>query len=429
MTTDRELDARLAAAAGIRDADLPALPAAFLDELRAEEAAAAAEPAPVVAARRLVADAAAARTAPGGRRRRPGRRALIRAGAGLLALAAAWTTAVVVDGPAGDPPPGAQPGPSTDPSRSPARTPLDPPGGLILVAAEAVAFPYSLDPAPEGLTPVLVRSGGLEVSGAVEQVVHSARYASADDPGFVLSVSAEDPRQPPPGAQAQPPYSEEEVEERGTLVVDGVPADFVSATLATPDCRYAPATPTQEEGPATLCSDAYAEIVWQRPDGLWVGVAGEGDRYGQVPALVAVAESLVDRPQPVALQFGLAPAGWVVSSYESPANLTLVSAADATSPSERVGLSVQERWRGYETADDVVRGMAGGNPVEAVTVDGRPAALVSVPDPFAAPDSGRRTWYLGAGFPDGGPLFLFQAPDSLTREDVLAMAEEVTYTP
>jgi hypothetical protein len=57
-------------------------------------------------------------------------------------------------------------------------------------------------------------------------------------------------------------------------------------------------------------------------------------------------------------------------------------------------------------------------------VNGEPARLVSVPDHFT---EGRRMWYLAAQFADG-PQFLFQAPDTLTREDVLAMAEGLTYT-
>ena len=36
-------------------------------------------------------------------------------------------------------------------------------------------------------------------------------------------------------------------------------------------------------------------------------------------------------------------------------------------------------------------------------------------------------WHLAAQFSDG-PQFMFQAPDTLTREDVLAMAEALTYT-
>jgi hypothetical protein len=85
---DRELDDRLAGAAGVRDDDLPALPESFLATLTVEE------PPSVVAARQLVADAAEARGAP--RRRRPGRTALLRTGVAVVGIAAAWATALVV---------------------------------------------------------------------------------------------------------------------------------------------------------------------------------------------------------------------------------------------------------------------------------------------------------------------------------------------
>ena len=418
MITDRALDERLAAAVGIRDADLPALPEAFLAVLRAE----ADEPASVVAARQLVDDAR-------NRDRRPRRRrVLVRVGAGVLALAAAWTTAVlVVDDPGSDRAPDATPGPA--PSTVPADdVPLDPPGGLTLVAADAVTFPYSLDPAPEGLAPVLTRSGGLESFGTVDPVVFSAYYRSADDPGFAFSVSPGDPRVLPPGVQMSPPYTEDEIEDRRTVAVDGAPADFVRARFDTPDCRAVPTTPMQEEEPEELCTDTYAELFWQRTDGQWVALYGSGDRYGVETALVAVAESIVDRPQPVQLQFRLAPEGWIVSSYESLGNLTLVSEAAPTSLTDRIGVSLLERWRGYTGPDVVLQGMTDGNPVEEVTVNGEPARLVSVPDPFADPAAERRMWYLAAQFADG-PQFLLQAPDTLTREDVLAMAEGLTYTP
>jgi hypothetical protein len=418
VISDRELDARLSAAAGIRDVDLPALPESFLRELRAG----ADEPASVVAARQLADEARTRRPL---RRRR---RVLVRAGAGVLALAAAWTTAVlVVDGPGTDRTPDAAP--STAPSAPPADdVPLDPSGGLTLVAAEAVSFPYSLDPAPEDLTPYLVRTGGLESFGHVDPVAYRADYRSADDPGFSFTVSPGDPRIPPPGAYEAPPYEPEEVLDSGTVEIDGVSAEFVAARFATPDCRYAPSTPTQDDEPGQLCADSYAELYWQRADGLWIGVQGEGDRYGQVPALVRVAESIVDVPQPVQLQFRLAPEGWAVSSYESLANLSLVSEAAPTSLTDRISVSLLERWRGYDDPDDVLQGMTDGNPVEEVTVDGEPARLVSVPDHFADPAAGRRMWNLAARFTDG-PLFLLQAPDTLTREDVLAMAEGLTWRP
>ena len=417
MSTDRELDDRLAAVAGIRDADLPALPEEFLRFVTKE----ADEPASVIAAGQLAAEA---RTAPP-RRRRPSRRTFVRAGAGVLVIAAAWTTAVVVDEPGQPRPPVATPAPATV---EPTPLPLDPPGGLTLVAAEAITFPYSLDPAPEGLTPVLTGGGGLEVFGRIEPVTHSATYRSADDLGFGFTVSPGDPRVPQPGVLQEPPYSEAEIDERGTVTVAGRPADFVRATFGEPDCRAVPTTPGQEDEPEEICSDRYAELYWQRPDGKWLAVYGQGDRYGDETALVQVAESVVDRPQPVQLQFGLAPEGWRVSSYESLSNLALVRETDPTNLSERIGVSLQERWRGYDDPSDLMQGMAEDEPVEEVTVKGDPALLVSVPDHAAAPGSGKRTWNLAAQFPDG-VQFLFQAPDTLTREDVLAMAEGLTYAP
>lgn len=406
MTTDSELDGRVALAAAVRNADLPPLPDEFLTLLRTGTIT----------------------PADHGRSRPRRRRTLVRIGAGVLAVAAAWTTAVlVVDDPGTDRTQDAAP--TTTPATSPSDDlPLDPPGGLALVAADAVTFPYSLDPAPEGLTPVLTRSGGLEVFGTVDPVVFTASYRSADDPGFAFSVSPGDPRVLPPGVQMSPPYTEDEIEESGTVAVDGTSADFVRARFDTPDCRAVPATPTQEEQPEELCTDSYAELYWQRSDGQWVAVYGLGDRYGVETALVGVAESIVDRPQPVQLQFRLAPQGWMVSSYESLGNLTLVSEAAPTSLTDRIGVSLLERWRGYTDPDVVLQGMTDGNPVEEVTVNGAPARLVSVPDHFADPGSGRRTWYLAAQFADG-PQFLLQAPDTLTRDDVLAMAEGLSYTP
>lgn len=89
MTTEGDLDARLAAAAGIHDGDLPSLPQAFVDHLHASDAADIAppaastrtaprptgtEPASVMAARQLV-DDTHTRPRPRGRRGRrpPGR--------------------------------------------------------------------------------------------------------------------------------------------------------------------------------------------------------------------------------------------------------------------------------------------------------------------------------------------------------------------
>jgi hypothetical protein len=261
--------------------------------------------------------------------------------------------------------------------------------------------------------------------GVVDPVLWRADYRSADDPGFSFTISSADPREAPVGQRPQDTHVNDDILGTGTVPVSGTEGDFVRGRYAHPECRYASSFSLDAE-PDEVCSDSFAELFWQRPDGQWVYLFGEG-RYSEVPALVSVADSIVDRPQPVSLQVRLAPEGWVVSSYEA-GGLTLVDAADPTSVSDRLSISVLERWRGYAKPDDVLKGMTDGEPVAHVTVNGLPAALVSVPDHLADKSENRHTWNLGAQFA-GGPLFLFQAPDTLSREDVIAMAEQVTYTP
>jgi hypothetical protein len=414
---ETELDARLAGAAGIRDADLPALPEDFLAVLTAGE------PASVVAARQLVSDAHERRTS--GRRRLP-RRTVLRAGAGLLAVAATATIVVLVDPPSTDrsavPATGAPLGQTPPP-------PVDPPGGLTLVAAEAITFPYSLDPAPAGLTPELAQFGGLSPFGR-DPVVWSATYRNDQDAGFTVEIASEDLRGRTEGPVLEN-YDPSDVRETGTVSINGEPAEFVRGNYSSPQCGYGPSSPAQTHEPEELCSDSFARLAWQRPDGQWAYVWSQGDTYSSVPALISVAESIIDKPQPVRLQVGLSPQGWSVSAYE-PGGLTLVSDVDP-SIVNRIGISLQERWRGYDRPADVLQGMTAGNPVDDVTVQGRPAQLVSVPDPFTGPgnpgrEEPRRMWYLAAEFPDG-VLFLLQAPDTLSRDDVLAVAEQVTYSP
>jgi hypothetical protein len=296
------------------------------------------------------------------------------------------------------------------------------------VATQRFTFPYSVDPTPAGLTSSLALLGGPTPSG-IDPPGWRADYRSAHDPGFTFTVTATDPRIPEPGVSVAPMGT---ITKSGTTSVDGVPAAFDSGTHDPPSCRDAPSTPNQTKEPEQVCSTTFAELYWQRSDGRWVHLWGDGSTYGALPALTGVAASIVDRPQPVSLQVGLSPAGWSVSSYEDGSALTLVSDA-APSMSNRISVSLQERWRRITTPADVLQGMTDGNPVEEVTVKGLPAELVSVPEHGIGPgnpggETPRRTWNLAAQFP-GGPVFLLQAPDSLSREDVLAMAEQVTYTP
>jgi hypothetical protein len=440
MTTERDLDTRLLAARGVREQDLPLLSAAFLDSLHASAGdepadgeavlhpAPAQVPASVLAARQLVADAHERGGSVAGRsRRRPPRRVVLRLGGALLAVAAVGIATVVVTSPGKHRAPVAGPAPTAGQTQSPPG-PVDPPGGLDLVAAEAVTFPYSLDPAPAGLTPELTKAGGISPFGP-DPVVWMATFGSDQDAGFTFAVASANLREQGGGGLDQ--HDPDQVRETGSVQVNGISADFVRGQYSTPDCRYAPSSPAQTDEPGQLCRTSFADLAWRRPDGQWAYVWSEDDAYSNIPALVSVAESIVDRPQPVRLQVGLSPEGWSVSAYEN-GGLTLISETDP-SISNRIAVSVQERWRGYDSPRDVLKGMSEGNPVEHVTVQGRRAELVSVPDHFTGPgfpdrEEPRRKWYLAAELPDG-VLFLFEAPDTLSREDVLAMAERITYTP
>ena len=116
------------------------------------------EPASVVAARQLVADAESGAHP---RRRRPTRRVLVRAGAAVLAVAAAWTAAVAVTS-ADRPAPQEPVATPSDPTTSPTRGTTD---AIRLVTAETAAFPLSMDPPPAGLSPVFSWFGGVPYTG------------------------------------------------------------------------------------------------------------------------------------------------------------------------------------------------------------------------------------------------------------------------
>ena len=385
MITDRELDAQLAGAAGVRDADLPALPEEFLRHVQADDflgylmGETHAEPASVVAARQLVADAHEARTAP---RRRPRRRLLVRAGVAVVAIAAAWTTAVAVV-------PADRPG-------TPDGTTTAPTGGISLVAAEEITFPLSLEPAPEGLTPYFTRRGGDTRYGS-GPVVFVANYWSADWHGFTLWLYEEDPRGSDDFSRPQD-NPDNDIAETGTVAVEGGRAELVRGSYD---------------------GNPFAQLLWERPDGSWVQILGDG-AYGNTAAVVAAADSLVDRPQPVGLQFGLAPAGWSVESYEESRSIDVVRDGD---PQQWLRLSVIGQQGGV-TLDGLVEGMRLVGPATPVTIQGQEGRLAVADGGEQDPDY----WYVVGQLPDG-PLFLLIGSQLLSQEQVLQIAEQITYTP
>jgi hypothetical protein len=383
VITDRELDAQLAGAAGIHDADLPALPEDFLAALRADAGAdlpeffsdvlradgeAGSEPASVLAARQLVDDA---RT--GSYRRR---RTVVRIGGAVLALAAACVAAVVA--------PQDRP---TDPGHTTSPFGTAPAGGITLVSAEEVMFPLTLDPVPAGLTPTFSRSGGWGPY-ADQPLVYTADYESPHRGRVLVNLFDQDPRD-----LADSGYTIEGDAE-GTVDLDGRDAEV-----------------RRDDGAVSL--------LWRRADGRWLRVMGEG-AYAGTGALVPVAESIVDRPQPIGLQFRLAPAGWSVSGYEESRSLDLANEAD---PHQLLRLSLLGAGADL-TVDTVMEGMTFVGPVQTATIQGQPARMALAAGGENWPDY----WYVAGQLP-GGRLFILLAPEVLTQEQVVQIADQITFTP
>ena len=321
---------------------------------------------------------AAMRTAPR-RTVRIGRTAALRTCLAAATAAAAWAGAVAVTGPE-----------AADPA----------PGGMTLVAVGEITFPLSLDPVPAGMTPSFTGS-----AGDPEAI---AGYTSADGTGFSLYLS------PTELLSADDPN----MTDSGTVTVGGAQARWTSGV--TPEvCTV-----------ANVCLEdlPFAELIWERAPGQWIRLTGDG-AHGDVAALVAVGESLVDRPQPINLQVGLAPAGWsVVDWHESSGAIGVASDEDPTR-----ALTVQCMPEAPAGATEMDNGTVEGrvaavtplDPPTKATVGGQPAQVVRAADYL---DADLRFWLVAWELPDG-TLCSVQTPEDFTRDDVLAIAEGVTYRP
>ena len=299
------------------------------------------------------------------RARLPRRQTALRIGAGVTVAAVAWTAAVVIAAPD-------ELGP--------------PPGSVTLVAFEPPVFPLALDPMPVGLR--------VSYSADPGGVLH-AGFGGVGDDRIYLNVQPDEPEQ----------YDVDDIED---VTVDGRDAELVTGTNTT--CG----------GPGPECIDVevpYVHLVWERRDGQWVQLSGDG-RYEDADRLLEIAGNLVDRPQAVPLQVHLAPAGWSVQAYKEDRILTLVNDSY-----EQQTVNVHLPAEAIPADELLGRLMGPVGPVIEATVNGRPAQLVQV---GGGPlDSG---WYLQAQFPDGR-TFVVQAPSAFTRDEVLAFAQQVTYTP
>jgi hypothetical protein len=296
------------------------------------------------------------------RLRRPGRTATIRIGGALATVAAAWAAAVVVAAPD-------ELGP--------------PPGSVTLVAFEPPAFPLALDPAPAGLTPSFSADPG--------DVLH-AGYGSTSGDGLRLTVT-------PDESELQDPSDEQDVTVRGR-----------AGELATENVVWG-----TEDGGSEVRPQAVLVVEWSGEQ--WVKLTGDG-RYDDRDELLAVARTLVERPQPVPLQVHLAPAGWSVLAYKDDRILTLVN---DLYEQQTLTVFLPEQPIPADRLLGELMGPEG--PVVETTVNGRPAQLVRIGGgPLEA------GWYLQARFANG-TTFVVQAPEAFTEEQVLRFAQQVTHNP
>jgi hypothetical protein len=147
-------------------------------------------------------------------------------------------------------------------------------------------------------------------------------------------------------------------------------------------------------------------LVWERKPGQWVSIGGDG-RFGTEAAVLALAATVVEQPQPIPLQLRLAPAGWKLYAFKADVIITICEG------------------NRHDTCIDVIRvahvdpnfarDLIGVRRSSTVQVNGRPALLVETVD----------GWMLQAPLPDGSAFHL-HAPGFLTNDQVIAIAAQVS---
>lgn len=154
-------------------------------------------------------------------------------------------------------------------------------------------------------------------------------------------------------------------------------------------------------------------VVWKDDANDWTTVTGSG-QYADVDRMVTFAEALRDQPQRVDLSLSVAPAGWTMAAYKEDRILTLSESGEPDDNDLTVALTdhVGTNLSAYGAEDE-----------SSVTINGRPALLGR-----QASDAGDFRWILEATTASG-QAFAMQAPDGLTRDQVIAVAEGVTYEP
>ena len=280
-----------------------------------------------------------------------------------------------------------------------------PADSVRLVEFSVPTFPFSLDPAPEGLRPAFDGNGD------------GATIASYDDAteenGFTIYVGEDEPEGNGPDDGA-PGYEQ--------LAVDDVSLGDDDAEVVTYVRDWC--VEDTDQGCARTGPRRFAWLSWERQDDQWVSILGHGD-YATAERVRTVAGSLVDRPQPATLDIGLAPDGWSIAAYKMGRVLTLVNDAHEAQDLT-VHIPLPEDVIPADRVRESIMGPIG--PQLDVTVNGRPAQLVRVDIGYVVDGHRYEGWYLQAQFEDG-TTFVVQAPEAFTQEQVLELAESVTHNP
>lgn len=145
-------------------------------------------------------------------------------------------------------------------------------------------------------------------------------------------------------------------------------------------------------------------VAWEDGTEI-VGVTGRGT-YADLTTVERMADSVVEKPQPVDLFLTVAPQGWPVMAYQSDHHISYGEHGELTVILTSTQAGDLDDW---------------GDDWRDITVDGRPGHLGTQPA-----DDGGTTWSLVTTAPDGREFFL-RAPSSLTEQQVIEIAAGVRH--
>ena len=159
----------------------------------------------------------------------------------------------------------------------------------------------------------------------------------------------------------------------------------------------------------TTTSTPALSVVWRNDSGDWTGVTGKG-AYADADRVESFAESLSERPQPVDLSLSVAPESWSLRAYKEDRILIL---SPDRGPAE-LDLTVAL----VDTAPEDFEAAYGVDQVTTAAVHGSDALL----------GKNAHGWVLLAKSASG-QAYSVSAPETFTREQVVAIADGVSYTP